>query len=242
MRWKVFLVALALLAPLSAAADTHIKIERHTDGYYRGGRMNPEVDETRELWVGENKMAYETDTQKFVLDAEAGKLWFINLRDNSYAETPLPLDMSKLFAEEDFARLQMFKRTGEVKKTDESKKIGEWQCSAYDLHDWYPYQGGRVSEREVRMWVAAEVPFDLEKFDAMFSNLITLENFEEDYGEQVLAIGGFRIATEETTYAEGIAIKTTTKVVDMTEAEPPTDAYALPEGCTRKETLSLQDM
>jgi hypothetical protein len=242
MRWKVFLVALALLVPAAAAAETHIKTERHTDGYYRGGTMNPAVDETRELWVGEKRMAYITDGQKLVVDTEKNSLLYINLRDNSYAETPLPVDMSELFDEAAYGRLQMFQRTGEVKKAEENKKIGEWQCTAYDTHDWIPFQGGKVNERESRMWVSSEVPFDLEKFDAMLANILKLNNLEAGYGEKMLAIEGFQIATEETTYAEGIAIKTTTKVVEMGEAEPPADVYALPEGCTKKEVLTLQDM
>lgn len=242
MRWKVFLIALALLVPLSAAADTLVKTERHTDGYYRGGTMNPPVDETRELWVGENRMAYITDNQKLVVDTEKSSLLFINRRDNSYAETPLPLDMSKLFDETAFGRLQMFQRTGDVKKSEEGKKIGEWQCTAYDLHDWIPYQGGKVNERESRLWVSSDVPFDLEKFNTMLANLLILNNLEAGYGEKMQAIGGFQIATEETTYAEGIAIKTTSKVVEMGEAEPPADVYTIPEGCTKKEILTLQDM
>jgi len=55
-------------------------------------------------------------------------------------------------------------------------------------------------------------------------------------------IEGFQIANEETTYAEGMAITTTNKVVEMTEKEPPPDVFAIPEGCTKKETLSLQDL
>ncbi len=242
MRWKVILIALALLLPLAAGADTHVKTERHTDGYYRGGRMNPPVDETRQLWIGEKRVAYITETQKLVVDAGNGTFSFVNLRDNTCAETPLPLDLSKLFAEEDYATLQMFQRTGEVRKAEESRKIGDWHCAAYDLHDWVPYQGGKVNEREIRMWVATEVPFDLEQFDAMFGELIKLNNLEAGYGEKMLAIEGFQIATEETTYAEGIAIKTTTRVVEMSDAEPAADVYALPEGCTKKETLTLQDM
>jgi hypothetical protein len=242
MRWKVVLFALVLLAPLAAVAETHITTERHTDGYYRGGTMNPPVDETRELWIGENRMAFITDNQKLVIDMEKRSLLFINLRNNIYAETPLPVDMSKLFDDTAYTRLQMFQRTGEVKKAEESRKIGEWQCAAYDTHDWVPYMEGKVNEREVRMWVSTDVPFDLEKFETMMSNLLKLNNLEAGYGEKMLAIEGFQIATEETTYAEGIAIKTTSKVVEMGEAEPPADVYAIPEGCTKKEVLTLQDM
>lgn len=242
MRWKVFLVAFALLVPLGAAADTHIKTERHTDGYYRGGTMNQPVDETQELWIGENRLAYITETQRMVVDGGKGSFLFVNLRENFCAESPLPLDLSKLFAEVDFARLQMFQRAGEVKKADESKKIGEWQCAAYDTHDWVPYQGGKVNERERRMWVTKEVPFDLEKLDALLVNLLKLNNLQAGYEEKVQAMDGFQIASEETTYAEGIAIKATSKVVEMSETDPPADVYTLPEGCTKKEVLTLQDM
>jgi len=50
----------------------------------------------------------------------------------------------------------MFQRTGEVKALGTKKKIGEWECSGYELSDWITFQGGKVNEREVKMWVATE--------------------------------------------------------------------------------------
>jgi hypothetical protein len=242
MKWKVVLFAVALFLSLSAGADTYVKIERHTDGYYRGGTMNPAVDETQELWIGPTKIAFIADSQKMLLDAEKKTLVFINTRDNSYAETPLPLDMSKLFSEPDFQRLQMFQRTGEIKALEAKKKIGERACSGYEMSDWIPYQGGKVNEREVKRWVTTDVPFDLAKFNKLAANLLKLNNLADDYFENMRKIEGFPLAAEETTYAEGMAITTVSKVVEMADKEVPAEIFSIPEGCTKKETLSLQDM
>jgi hypothetical protein len=161
MKWKAALFALMLVLPLAAGADTYVKTERHTDGYYRGGSMNPAVDEIRELWINPARIAFIADGQKMLLDAEKQTFTFINLRTNIYAETALPLDLSKLFDEPGNAQLQMFPRTGEVKALEEKKKIGERECSGYEMSDWVLYQGGKINEREVALWVTTEVPFDL---------------------------------------------------------------------------------
>jgi hypothetical protein len=242
MKWKAALFALLLIIPLAASADTYVRIDVHTDGYYRGGSMNPAVDESREMWISPTRVAYITDGQKMLLDAEKKSLVYVNRLDNSYAETALPLDMSKLFAEQDFARLQMFQRTGEVKASETEKTIGGRKCSGYELSDWIVYQGGKVNEREVKMWVTTEVPFDLAKVNELFFSLRKLGNLADGYIEKLQSIKGFQIANEETTYAEGIAIKTTNKVAEMADKEPPPDVFAIPEGCTKKETLSLQDL
>lgn len=242
MRWKVVLIAAALVLPLCASADTYVKIARHADGYYRGGQVAPPVDETQEIWIGPTRIAYITGSQKMLLDAEKSSFVFVNLNSNIYAETALPLDLSKLFGEQDFARLQMFQRTGEVKALDGKKSINDRECSAYAMSDWIMYQGGKVNEREVTRWVTTDVPFDHEKFNALFFNLLKLSNLADDYIGKIKAIKGFQVANEETTYAEGMALTTTTKVVEMAEKEPPADIYAIPEGCTKKETLSLEDM
>jgi hypothetical protein len=94
----------------------------------------------------------------------------------------------------------------------------------------------------VTRWVTSDVPFDHEKFNALFFNLLKLSNLADDYIGKIKAIKGFQVANEETTYAEGMALTTTTKVVEMVEKEPPADIFAIPEGCTKKETLSLEDM
>jgi hypothetical protein len=57
-----------------------------------------------------------------------------------------------------------------------------------------------------------------------------------------MKIDGFEVATEEVLYRESVAIRTTSKVVSMTETEPPAEAYTVPADCEEKEQLSLQDL
>jgi hypothetical protein len=136
----------------------------------------------------------------------------------------------------------MFQRTGEIKPLEEKKTIHGKECSGYAMGDWIMYQGGKVNEREVTRWVTTDVPFDLEKFNALFVDLLKLSNLADDYIGKIKEIKGFQLANEETTYAEGMAMTTTTKVVEMVEKEAPADLFAIPEGYEKRETLSLQDM
>jgi hypothetical protein len=242
MKWKLVALAAALLVPPGAGADTYVRSESHTDSYYRGGTVIPEDDSVRELWIGERRLAYRTEAQKIIVDLEQQSLVFVNLRENTYVETALPLDLSVVFSEEDAATLQLYRRTGKVRKTDESKKIGDRACTAYEFNDWIPYEGSRLNEREVTTWVTTDVPFDLKTFGLMFANLGRLGNLEDGYLEQLVAIEGFQLATDEVRYAEGLAITTTIRVVDISVAEPPPEAYAVPAGCEKKEQLSMQDL
>jgi hypothetical protein len=242
MSWKVPIVIAALLFPLCAGADVYVKREQHTDGFYAGGSMTPPSDSVVEMWIGEKRLAYITETMKCVIDAEKQTLTFVNLRDDTYVETPLPLDPSKIFSEQELGQLQIFKRKGTIKPAGEPKKIGEWSCKGFETHDWIDYEGGKVSERVAEIWVTDEVPFDVKKYTEMMANMRVLSNLDDDYVEQMAAIVGFEVGVTETTYRESVAVETTTKTVELVEKEPPADAYGVPEGSTKKDLLTLADL
>ena len=101
MKWKLAIVAAALVFPLGAGADTYVKIESNTGGYYSGGRMNPPDDSSNELWIGDKRMAYVTEGQKIIVDGDKKLLTFVNRVENTFVQTPLPLDLAKLFPEEE---------------------------------------------------------------------------------------------------------------------------------------------
>lgn len=242
MRWIGVILSAALVLAGGAQADTYVKSESHTDGYYSGGQIVPPEDSSTEIWIGEKRMAWVTQGQKYIVDAKNNKLLVVNRRDNSYAETALPLDLSKLFSEQDLGTLQMFKRQGTVDAAKEKRKIEKWDCAGYHINDWMIFQGGRINERDLQAWYTTDVPFDVEQFNAMFGVLRQLGNLSDEYQKRLEEVKGFQVASEQTRYNEGTAITTTDRVVEMTQKEPPADAYAVPEGCTKKETLSLQDL
>jgi len=242
MKPIVALVLLLLLAPLAAQADTHIVRESHTDGYYSGGRITPPDDSTIEMWIGEKRMAYVARTSKVVIDLEKQRMLVMNLRDESYAETPLPVDMAVLLTEEDHARIAPYQRQGTVSATEGTRILDEKECKGWEIEDWIVYQGARYNEREVRAWTTADVPFDMAEFETMFVSLAALNNLSAEYTRQILAVGGFQVATEEVWYDEAQPVRTTTRVVEMKVMDPPAGIYAVPEGFTKKDKLSLQDL
>jgi hypothetical protein len=243
MKWKLAIVAAALVFPLGAGADTYIRIDSRTDGYYSGGTMTPTEESSNELWVGEKRLAFVSPNQKIIVDAGEQVLTFVNRTDNTFVQTPLPLDLSKLLPEEEAARLRLFAREGTIKKSaGPGGKVGERDCVNYELNDWINYEGGKLYERDVRACVTSKLPFSEAAFDKMYANLLRLGGLNDAYVDALLAMEGFQVATEETLYQEGLAIRTETRVAEMSEKEPPPDAYAVPEGATAKEMLSLQDL
>lgn len=243
MKWKLAIAAATLVLPLGVGADTYIRIDSHTDGYYSGGTVTPPEESSNELWVGEKRLAFVSANQKIIVDAEKQLLTFVNRTENTFVETPLPLDLSNLLPEEELGRLRLYAREGTVKKSPgPGGKVGDRDCVTYELNDWINFEGGKFYEREVRACVSADLPFSEAAFEKMYVNLLELGGLGDDYVERLLAMEGFQVATEETLYQEGMAIKTETRVVEMDEREPPPEAYAVPEGATAKEMLSLQDL
>jgi hypothetical protein len=242
MRWNTVLVLAALLVPLGAHADTYVLRESHTDSFYSGGRVTPAADATTETWIGEKRLAYISPSTKVIVDLENNTAAVVNLRDRTWVETALPLDLAGLLSEEEYARIQPYARQGTVADAEVTKTFDGRKCRAWNVEDWIVYEGSRYDEREMRTWTTADVPFDLTAFRKMFVQLAKLQNLGDEYLGLLLEIDGFQVASEETRYDEGQAVRTETRVKEITVKDPPVDAYAVPEGFTKKDKLTLQDL
>ena len=234
----------ALLIVLAAPvhADTHVKTLSHVDSHYRGGQVNPAEDTEREMWIGEDRLAYVTGSWTIVVDLSRQSFTFINPSDSTFVESPLPLDLSRVFSEGENARLTMFKRRGTVEKTAETKSIDSRACTAYKANDWMIYDDSKLYERDVVMWITTEVPFDCRAFAEMRVVLEQIGNLGDDYIELRRGIEGFQLAADETMYVEGIPIKTTMSVTEFSEQDPPEGIYAVPEGFVKKDLLTLAEV
>jgi hypothetical protein len=240
---KKFLVIFTsgLIFSVAIAADVCVKIEEHRDEFYDGGRVIPGEDSVQESWMGDNRYALVDDDVKFLIDLEAKKMTIVNEGKGFYAETSLPLDLSKLLDPQFLARVQMFPTTGTVTKSEETKKIGEWPCQKYVVETWIEYEGAKYNETVRHMWVTKEVPFDLEKYMAIRADGYRLNNYGEKLVEALLAVDGYQIMAESITYSRGEERKSSQKVVDMSEKETPEALYKIPEGLDKKEKLSQGD-
>ena len=202
----------------------------------------PAEDSARETWIGDGRLADVTEGRRIVVDLDRGMFLFVNRAESTYVETPLPLDLAAVFSEEENARLTMFKRRGTVEPGGESKTVGERSCTSYTVNDWLIYDDSKLNERDIVMWVTTDLPFEWAAVRRMMVELERIGNLGEEYIEARGAIEGFPISAEETTYTEGIAIPTRHTVTELEEREPPAGIYDVPDGFTKKDLLTLQDL
>ncbi len=243
MKRIIFCLILAVVcAATTVSADVYVKIENHTGEYYRGGMIVPAEDDSSEMWIAGKKLAFITDTLKLVIDLEKNLFTMVTLSDNGYFQGELPLDFGKFLPEQEAGQVAMYKYQGSVKKLDQKKKVGQWNCQGYEILNWVPYQGGKVNERDMVAWVTTEVPCDLKTLNEMTRHLLTLSNFTDELITDLMTIEGLRIAADSVSYNEGIAITTTERVVVLEEKDAPAGTYGVPAGGVKKEALALADL
>ena len=242
MKSLMLTLAILFVGASLAGADVYLKHEVHTDGYYYGGHTTPPEDRAYEVWLGDRKMSVIHDHRIIIIDLNKKTLAFINRDDSTYAETELPLDWSNLLSEQDAARVLMYQTEGIVKESTETRKVDNRECTKYELTSWIPYEGTRYNETDTEGWMTTDLPFDMDVYEEIKIHNLRLQNMKEELLEEVRKIRGYRLVGEEDTYVKGFSIKTTDEVVEISEKDPPADVYSAPEGFTKKEKLSMQDL
>lgn len=244
---KIFLmivVGMVATAWSFMAADIHLKINYHGDSYYYGGTNTPAVDEGREQWIGEKKLAVVSGDRVTVVDLEKNRLLFINHKLKIYAETALPLDFKNIVDEQFAARLASYPWKGTVKATDETKKIGNWNCKAYVMENWIDTPEGKYNEREVKLWVTRDFPppFDVKVFAQLNGHYMKFGNYHDDLITALKGVPGYPVLLENTNFGKGFSWKARTEVVSISVEKPPPGIYSVPEGYQKKDKLSPPDL
>jgi hypothetical protein len=239
----LLVIFLMLTIPAAAAyADVCVKQKSHTDGYYYGGTTTPPEDDESEIWIGAGKMAVHGENTAVIIDQADSLMIFVNHTDSTFAEIALPMDWSQVVDEALLGRLSMFKRQGEIVATGETKKIGDWECAAYKLVTWIPYMDIKYDEREITTWVATNAPIDMAAYTEMMVELGKLRNFSDELIEETKKMEGLPVSSDGVIYQKGFSVNTTDELIEMFEDDAPDGTYAVPEGYTKKDQLTIQDL
>ncbi len=224
-----------LAGPLSA--DTYIKQNNHTDEFSIMGQTEPAKDGIDHLWIGKNKMARHATDQSIVIDLDNKVMYLINHEDKFYVEMTLPLDLSKYFP------TQMMEMMGdvsiEVKPKGETKTFGKWKCEGYDVAI-----GMMMMDFNQTVWASKDVSFDWKSFNEKMLPQVNqaLMRLSEDALKEMTKIEGFQIRTEATMSFMGSDVKSWTEVIEIAEKSAPEGTYAVPEGYTKKDRVSMTDL
>jgi hypothetical protein len=231
--------SLVLVLAASAGADIYIKSKVHTDAFSMMGQSQPAKDETSEQWLGDDKFATITPGMSFVVDLKKNIFYWINHGNKTYVEAKLPFDFASLL-DPQMAQMmsQMMKMTVTVTPNGQTKTIGQWNCSGYDVAI-----NMMMMPMKMSVWATTDVPFDVEKFQKLYANVIKAQLRLDDAAvDELMKVKGYWIATEMNAEIMGAKMHNTTEVVEITKRSPDPSVYQVPAGYTKKDKLTMQDV
>lgn len=240
-KYAVALVVLFLFATVFVHADVYIKQKTHTDAVEVMGQSQPAKDVINHMWLSDNKMASLSEDQSFIIDLENNKVFWMNTQNKTYIQMDLPLDISKYLPEQAAEMMANMNISVAVQPTDATETIAGKTCKKYDVTMTIMMM--MTMEMKMKIWATEDVPFDWKKFQdkmiQMFSPTMPL-------GEEALnsfkQIKGWQMRSEMTMNMMGTDMKTVQEVMEITEKAAPAGTYTVPEGYTKQDKFSLEDM
>jgi hypothetical protein len=238
---KKLSIVLCFLLVLSviASADVYIKSKTHTDAFAMMGQSQPAKDETTEQWLGDGKFATIMPAFSIIVDTKKNMLYWINNQSKSYVESPLPFDFTKLVDAQTAQMItQMMEMTVTVTPNGQTKTIGQWKCTGYDVS-----LNMKMMPMKMSVWASTDVPFDVDQFMKLYTNVIKATMRLDDAGvQELMKVKGYWIATEINAEIMGTKMHTTSEVIEISKKTPPASIYSVPADYTKKDKLSMQDM
>jgi len=233
------LFSLVLVLAAFAGADIYVKSKTHTDAFAVMGQSQPAKDETAEQWFGDDQFAAITPGLSIVVDMKKNMLYWINHGNKTYLESPLPFDFAKI-VDPQMAQMmsQMMKMTVTVTPNSQTKTIGQWKCSGYDVAI-----NMMMMPMKMSVWASTDVPFDLDKFMKLYANVIKAQLRLDDAAiQEMMKVKGYWIATETNAEIMGAKMHNTTEVIEISKKSPDASVYSVPAGYAKKDKLTMQDM
>jgi len=222
----MLIVSLAIPAalPHQAVADLRLRLYVQSDSAKFMGREIPAASDTNTVWMSGDKACWHLgDTASFVLHSEDGMLYMLDHAAKQYSQLPL----GEIFGADNPELQQMMammKMEVTVTPTDETKKIGDWDCRKYVTTKKMPMA---VSTSE--SWATEDVELDSEAYSRiMTSTMAYFPNYLEIV-EQYKKISGVIVKETTTVEVMGQQIKSSTELIDVSEEEAPVGVYSVPE-------------
>jgi len=237
MKKIISLLVVLLFSCALAAADIHIRTKSHTDAFTVMGQSQPEKNEITEQWIGEDKFASHSQDQSIIIDTKKNLLYLVDHKDKSYLETSLPLDLSKLLPPEMAQMTAMMKMSVTVKPLGQTKTVGSWQCSGYEVAI-----SMMMMSLKMTVWASTDVPFNVDQFlDKFYSPVLKLMMRIDDASlAEMRKIKGYWIAYEQTGEVMGAKIRSTGEVIEIKKETAPASVYSLPTGYQKTDKLKMR--
>lgn len=184
----------------------------------------PGKTDINKTWLMEDRIRVEGSDNITIFRLDKGVVWNANKKTKEYFE--MTVEQMEAMAQMGRAMLQGDKEMDfKVTKTDETKKIGKWNC----------YKVIAASQMMTQtMWFSEEIPFDKNVYYKFFKNMPEAKKLAELMYKQE-QVKGFPVLTETEVNMMGMKITSTSELIKINEANPPAGSFDLPDGFNKTE-------
>ncbi len=251
MRKKMILLstvtALSLMFLIqNACGAVYMKQKQHTDAMKIMGAEQPARDFIVESWITPTKMVIMNNEQKSVIDLEKNIITTANHNDKTIlsmqmdASENVNKEMEGMTPEEkahfEEVMSKMMRITVTVEETNETKKIGKWNCRKY-VQTVETAMGLTRSE----IWATEDIKVDSELYTkhstGMMAHIPGMSQNMDAIMKEIKKIKGVHVYTEQSTEMMGQSIRSSVMLIEFREDKPPAGVFELPTGYQKVEAF-----
>lgn len=217
----------------SAMADSFLKQVVHIDAFEMAGQKQPEKNDTTIMWLTEGNVCLQIgNVSAVIFDAEKGVMYMVDHEKKEYLVVPMDLfdgGSEEGASESDEMAKMMQAMMGEtevtVTKTDETKKIGDWNCTKYDVEI-----SMAMMTTKQELWATEDIKIDYTMFNAVNGGMMAQMPGFDKIVEEMKQIEGVAVMTIVRVSMMGQEITTTTELIEYAEKDAPEGVFDIPEG------------
>jgi len=125
---------------------------------------------------------------------------------------------------------QMNEDDGHRDANNQTKTVGQWKCSGYDVA-----LNMMMMPMKMSVWASTDVPFDVEKFQKLYANVLKAQLRLDDAAvAEMMKVKGYWISTEMNAEIMGAKMHNTSEVVEISNKTAPARSMRFPPGIPRK--------
>jgi hypothetical protein len=236
-------------------ADIFMKQKTHTDGFQVMGQTRPAKDETNTIWITSDKLRSDNPEQSIIMRLDQNKMYILDNAKKTYTEMPMEMgkamsdQVDKAMNEEGMDEQQksnimsMMQGMSQIKltitPTDETKKIGNWNCRKYEQK-----LQTAIGPSEGEIWATEDLKVDPELYSQYMTALMgkggMFANAMEEMAKEMKKIKGVPVLTITNSNMMGASVKSTQELLEFREGTAPSGYFDIPSGYKKVEGMNFQ--
>jgi len=226
----------------TAAADVMIKQKDHTDAFEIMGQAQPAKDMVSVIWLGDGAARMDqADTTSWLMFSGSDVIYQLNHKEKTYSEFR-PEDEKKGMPDLKGDDVDKSSRMGDMMKqmagmmkievtvspTDETMKIGDYNCKKYIVESKMG-MGGSSAET----WATQDIDIDYKLYRSISKAFMSMIPGYAESTKEMQKIKGLPVLTNTTTNTLGTEVKSTSELIEYKKEAAPPGTFQIPEGYTK---------